>query len=145
MKVLGIDIGTVNLGFAVIENRNLIFSTTIKLNSKDSLGVRLNELETLFCSYLQEHDVEGVIIERPTIRQTDLYYPCGLFCYLSCRENVEYQEVNPVSVKKLIAGTGKATKKELEEAMRHMVDNPPKKFKSDHESDSVAIALCWRK
>lgn len=144
MKVLGIDIGTVNLGFCVLEKDYIVFSTTIKLNNKTSLGQRLNHLEILFSSYVEEHNIKGVIIEKPNIKQVDLYYVCGVLCYLASKYALLFQEVNPSTVKKTIAGNGKATKKELEDAIRYQVHNPPKKFTSDHESDSVAIALCWK-
>jgi Holliday junction resolvasome RuvABC endonuclease subunit len=144
MKILGIDIGTVNLGFCVLDNSYIVFSRTVKLDSSTSLGERLNHLDVLFSSYIKEHKVEGVIIEKPNIRQVDLYYVCGLFCYLSAKYSISFQEVNPSTVKKQIGGNGKVSKKELEEAVRYQVDNAPNKFTSDHESDSVAIALCWK-
>jgi Holliday junction resolvasome RuvABC endonuclease subunit len=146
MRILGIDIGTVNLGFAVLElsNKELIHSSTVKLDNKTSLGDRLVKLESIFKTYIDKNKVNGVIIEKPNIPKVNLYYPCGLFCYLSAKSKLEYQEVGPTQVKKLVCGNGKATKEELEDSIRLSVNNIPSVFSSNHESDSVGIALCWK-
>lgn len=54
-------------------------------------------------------------------------------------------EIAPTSVKRLVAGDGKASKKEVEEGVReHLVDlQKDIDFFSDDESDAVAVGISW--
>ncbi|HID0815749.1 TPA: crossover junction endodeoxyribonuclease RuvC [Clostridium botulinum] len=54
-------------------------------------------------------------------------------------------EIAPTSVKRLVAGDGKASKQEVEEGVReHLVDLQKNiEFFSDDESDAVAVGIAW--
>ena len=53
----------------------------------------------------------------------------------------EFVEIAPTTVKKLLAGSGKATKEEVATALETYVGNH--KYEVDDESDALAVGIAW--
>jgi len=62
-----------------------------------------------------------------------------LAAWSNCR--TEFVEIAPTTVKKLLTGSGKATKEEVAAALETYVGNH--KYEVDDESDAVAVGLAW--
>ena len=56
-----------------------------------------------------------------------------------CR--TEFYEIAPTTVKKLLTGSGKASKEEVAEALESYVDCQT--YESDDESDALAVGIAW--
>ena len=54
---------------------------------------------------------------------------------------VEWNSIYPVTIKKLIAGSGKAEKSEVAEALERYIGK--QEYKCDDESDAAAVAIAW--
>ena len=52
-----------------------------------------------------------------------------------------FDEIAPTSVKKIITGSGKATKDEVAMALEHYVGKHD--YATDDESDAVAVGVAW--
>lgn len=52
-----------------------------------------------------------------------------------------FDEIAPASVKKLVTGTGKASKEQVREALEHHVGE--RAYACDDESDAVAVGVAW--
>ena len=61
--------------------------------------------------------------------------------YLHSVYGKEWSEIYPVSVKKIITGTAKAEKKDVETSLNKYL--PPIEFANDDESDAAAVAVSW--
>lgn len=55
--------------------------------------------------------------------------------------NAEIQEITPTTVKKLVAGDGKASKEEVAAALDAYFDHNI--FQTDDESDACAVGIAW--
>ena len=55
--------------------------------------------------------------------------------------DIEWFEIYPVTVKKIIAGSGKAEKSEVAEALEKYIGK--QKYKCDDESDAAAVGIAW--
>lgn len=55
----------------------------------------------------------------------------------------EFVEIAPTTVKKLLTGSGKATKEEVAAALLRYVGQ--QQYKTDDESDAVAVGIAWLK
>ena len=55
----------------------------------------------------------------------------------------EFVEIAPTTVKKLLTGSGKATKEELALSLEKYVGK--QKYSTDDESDAVGVGLSWLK
>lgn len=62
-----------------------------------------------------------------------------LAAWRTCR--TEFVEIAPTTVKKLLAGSGKATKEEVATALETYVGNH--KYEVDDESDALAVGIAW--
>ena len=62
-----------------------------------------------------------------------------LAAWTICR--TEFVEIAPTTVKKLLAGSGKATKEEVATALETYVGNH--KYEVDDESDALAVGIAW--
>ena len=62
-----------------------------------------------------------------------------LAAWMTCR--TEFVEIAPTTVKKLLAGSGKATKEEVATALETYVGNH--KYEVDDESDALAVGICY--
>lgn len=56
-------------------------------------------------------------------------------------ELMPFYEITPTSVKKLVAGCGRATKEEVMEALQQYVGRHA--YTCDDESDAAAVAVAW--
>ena len=52
-----------------------------------------------------------------------------------------YSELSPTTVKKLLTGSGKASKTEVAMALERYVGT--QQYETDDESDAVAVGLAW--
>ena len=55
--------------------------------------------------------------------------------------NTEFVEIAPTTVKKLLTGSGKASKEEVAESLRSYVGS--QMYKTDDESDALAVGTAW--
>ena len=62
-----------------------------------------------------------------------------LAAWTTCR--TEFVEIAPTTVKKLLTGSGKATKEEVADALSKYVGG--KNYTTDDESDAVAVGIGW--
>ena len=62
-----------------------------------------------------------------------------LEAWTTCR--TEFVEIAPTTVKKLLAGSGRATKEEVATALETYVGNH--KYEVDDESDALAVGIAW--
>ena len=54
-----------------------------------------------------------------------------------------YDEIAPTTVKKLLTGSGKASKQEVSSVLDIYIGN--QEFETDDESDAVAVGIAWLK
>ena len=57
------------------------------------------------------------------------------------QHKTEWQSIYPVTVKKLVTGSGKATKEEVADALHFYIGKQD--YKCDDESDAAAVAIAW--
>ncbi|MBI2263524.1 crossover junction endodeoxyribonuclease RuvC [Candidatus Berkelbacteria bacterium] len=132
MKILGIDPGTATTGFGLIETNGEVES--FKLHHfgwirTDKEDLRENRLLQI---YDQMFTVMSVSEARGVAMLAISRYKIPLFSYA------------PLEMKFKLTGSGKATKKEVQETVRkifHLEKAP----KPDDAADAIAIALCHLK
>ena len=56
-------------------------------------------------------------------------------------ENRKFQELPPVSIKKMVTGNARANKAEVAASIAQFVGS--REYKYDDESDAVAVAIAW--
>lgn len=123
-----------------------------KTNQKKTHGELLNEILSAFYDidpwwddglntnpfYVRENEIMKVKVPS----ERSLSKVVGVMDWvLWDRHKAEWESIYPVTVKKLITGSGKATKDEVAAALKYYIGE--QKYKCDDESDAAAVAVAW--
>lgn len=148
MTILGLDPGIDRLGWAIIkdfeEGFELVHYGLITTDKTKDSAFRLGEISVDLNELILTHAPDIIYIEK-------LFFSInaktamliaevrGVLKATAAVANIELQEVHPMQLKKKILGTGKGTKKQMQEAMKSLFKLEGT-FKTDDVADAVAIA-----
>ena len=147
MKILGIDPGTTRIGYGLIEkNRGIKLITCGLINGEDrKKGDRLLYLEKEIQALITTHKPDLVCLEKLFFSKnkktaSSVSEARGVILLVLQKNNMEFMEFSPSEVKSIIAGNGRADKKDVLRAVVWTlgVKNIPG---PDDVSDALAIAL----
>jgi crossover junction endodeoxyribonuclease RuvC len=119
---LGIDPGTRRLGWGVVSrtgNRLLhVAHGVIALDGDDSIAARLVELEQQLTRVIREHrptvsSVESLFFNKDAQAAAKLGHARGVVLLCLAREGIPIAEYAPAKIKRTIAGTGQADKRQV--------------------------------
>ena len=109
------------------------------------LGQISEEIDRYLCEYSPEHIVREKGFSRFAATTQALYKTVGvsdLYAYMRMEKTVH--EIAPTSVKKIVAGNGKASKDDVQEAViRRLQIDKPDFFANDDESDACAVGVAY--
>mgnify|MGYP000356636248 CR=1 FL=1 len=149
MKVVGIDPGYANTGWAVIEGTRLIASGVITTDTEIEEMHRYRLIGEKMWEVLDNHSPEAVVLEGlPPVRdQNRMIQVAGargviLEIIALYRGINTVHEIAPAEVKKLVTGNGRVSKEKLGEYVKLLL-NLEKPLKPDHVSDAAACALAY--
>jgi crossover junction endodeoxyribonuclease RuvC len=148
LKILGIDPGTRNCGYAIVEKNGrdlkLIEAGLIKIKTKilqEQIVEMTEGLDLLF----KNHKIDQVSIE-------DMFYAFnpktviklaqfrGAISLKILQEFGNFSEYTPLQVKQAVTGNGKATKEQVAFMVKRLL-NVKKEIKPLDITDAIAIAL----
>ena len=148
MKILGIDPGTRNCGYAIVEKNGrdikLIEAGLIKIKTK-ILQEQIVEMTEGFDLLFKKHKIDEVSIE-------DMFYAFnpktviklaqfrGAISLKILQEFGNFSEYTPLQVKQAVTGNGKATKEQVAFMVKRLL-NVKKEIKPLDITDAIAIAL----
>ena len=148
MKILGIDPGTRNCGYAIVEKNGnsikLIEAGLIKIKTK-ILQEQIVEMTEGFDLIFAKHEIDEVSIE-------DMFYAFnpktviklaqfrGAISLKVLQEFGNFAEYTPLQVKQAVTGNGKATKEQVSFMVKRLL-NIKKEIKPLDITDAIAIAL----
>jgi crossover junction endodeoxyribonuclease RuvC len=150
VRVLGIDPGTANTGYGVVERRGG------RLLARDG-GVittapgarperRLAEIHARVCELLNEHEVDALAIE-------DLYFGTnarsafavgqarGVVMLAAGQRGLPCQSYTPQQVKGAVCGNGRADKLQVQRMVQTLL-SLTELPRPDHAADALAVAVC---
>ncbi len=147
-RILGIDPGSRNTGFAVIDtdgHRSLrIVSGCIRVGEQpwpDRLGLIFDQIAAIVAEYHpHEMAVEQLIFARDPTAALKIGQARGAILCAGLKGGVTVHEYSPKSVKLAVVGTGGAEKSQVQHMVRVLLalaETP-----GEDEADALAIALC---
>jgi crossover junction endodeoxyribonuclease RuvC len=148
MNILGIDPGTRNLGYCILELKSnkftLIEAGLLKFKS-DTLKSKILELTKGLDVILSAHKIDEVAIEdiffahnpKTVLKLAQFRGALSLKILLSVGN---YEEYTPLQVKRAITGNGKATKEQVAFMVKRLL-NVNKDIKPFDITDAMAIAI----
>lgn len=152
MIILSMDLSLSSPAFAVLEVKpkelNVIHLSHIKTASKKSHGYRLFQIYNHLKEILEEYgdSISYVISEKGFSRHQRttqiLFMVHGVSRMLCHQYGFEVIEITPTTVKKHVAGNGKANKDQVADAVQGFISHYVL-FKNDDESDAVAVGVAY--
>lgn len=154
---LAMDLSLSQPGFVVLaltdvggEPKPIILEVShVKTDAKKPHGYRLGEISEEIDRLIAEYEPEHIVREKgfsrfPAVTQT-LFKVVGISdLYAWMRSEKEVEEIAVTSVKKLVTGNGKASKKDVEEAVRRILRiDQADYFANDDESDAAAVGIAY--
>ncbi|MBU0650431.1 crossover junction endodeoxyribonuclease RuvC [bacterium] len=151
MLILGIDPGTIKLGYGLInvsQTGKLIYvdSGVIASEAKKKvsfrLGVILDNLEDIIKKYKPNIlALESSFYTKNMRTVISLGEARGVILSLAGRYDIDVREFAPTAIKQSIAGGGRADKDRIQKMVK-MILGLVKEMKHEDESDALATALC---
>jgi crossover junction endodeoxyribonuclease RuvC len=149
IRILGIDPGSLKTGFAVLELTNdsmkHLNHGVIKLEVEATLGQRLRDLSESLAGLLSKYQPDQVVIEKIFLGKSadsafKLGHARGVAMSESAKCGAEIFEYATREVKKAVAGTGAATKEEVQLALKRQLRLSG--IVNLDGSDALALTVC---
>ncbi|HEX9311020.1 MAG TPA: crossover junction endodeoxyribonuclease RuvC [Gemmatimonadaceae bacterium] len=150
--VLGIDPGTAVTGYGVVrkEGRNpltLIECGVIRTKPRDELPQRLAEIHDGVAELIRRHkptvlSIEDIFYARNVRTTVVLGHARGVIILAAVQAGLEIHEYPPSEIKKAVAGTGAATKLQIQFMVTRLLRLKSAPQPSD-AADGVAAALAY--
>jgi len=157
MLILGLDPGTATTGYGIIDAKGKNFDV-VKwgLIETDKNGDKEKRLDIIYretSAILKLYSPELFVMEKvffATNAKTAIAVgqAQGVMLLAACHHDVPVVEYAPGTIKKVIAGSGRANKKEVQQAVRKILgskvrSSAHKKTHFDNAADALAIALTY--
>jgi crossover junction endodeoxyribonuclease RuvC len=153
MRILAVDIGTSNVGLAVLnfeekDSSKVALSRYLQIE-KDEFSNKLCFLYSYFLELISEYGVTDISYEAPFFGNSrngnELVMVGGILTLLAGQSSIPVKGYTASSVKKMVTGSGKADKKQVEDAIRtyFSFDSSYKFEAGRHSSDAIAIGLTY--
>ncbi len=149
MVIIGIDPGTVRVGYGVLEEQRgrltLLRCGLLKL-PKGTQGHILHTIDREFNTLLREFRPDRVGIERIFFTRNKktaitIAQARGVLLAASARNGVSIVELTPSEVKCAVTGDGAATKAGVARMVHFLVQGAPRSYRFDDVSDAIAVAI----
>ena len=152
VTVLGIDPGTAITGYGIVrkEGRNpltLVECGVIRTKPRDDLAQRLAEIHDGVVEIIRRHKptvlaIEDVFYARNVRTTVVLGHARGVILLAGAQAGLDIHEYPPAEIKKAVAGTGAATKLQIQFMVTRLLRLKSAPQPSD-AADGVAAALAY--
>jgi len=151
VRVLGIDCGSENTGYGVVElddagHLRCIVSGTVRASARLAMAVRLNKIFKGLQEVIEEYNPDKVALE-------DVFYAVnvksalklgqvrGVAMLVASNAGLEVAEYAPLTIKSAVVGYGRAEKHQVQQMVTRLLrlEAPPE---SPDAADALAIAIC---
>ena len=150
IKVIGIDRGLADTGIGSVRGSGLAVDGyaygTITTGKSESVACRLAQIHAKVCRVLADERPDLMVLEDVFSLEK---YPqsgivlgkvCGVLLLASTQSQIPLIEVPVRQAKQILTGNGRASKQQLERAVRNTL-GAPEPIRPFHASDALGLAL----
>lgn len=150
MRILGIDPGTVVIGYGIIDSNDdkitFVACSAVKCRQRSPMGERLSYLYNELCEVISRHRPDAVAIEQPfvarNVRSALVIGKAQAVSILAAaNRGIPTYEYTPAQVKRVVTDYGASSKEQVQEMVRLQLglSQPPQPIDA---SDALAVAIC---
>ncbi|NIR51078.1 crossover junction endodeoxyribonuclease RuvC [candidate division KSB1 bacterium] len=150
MRILGVDPGTVVMGFGIVESSSngctsLDFGC-LRLSSKEGFPTRLKKIYDQLSSVIVQYQPDEFAIEDLFYAQNvksalNMGHARGVAILAAVNYQIPTSEYSPREIKQAVVGNGAASKEQVQSMVQRMLSLPHLPEPLD-ASDALAVALC---
>jgi crossover junction endodeoxyribonuclease RuvC len=150
MKILGIDPGTVVMGYGVIESEDdeiaLVDYGALVGPERSEIGERLSHLYNELQQIIDHHQPDAVAVEQPFISKNvrsalAIGRAQAIALLAASRRNIPTYEYTPAQIKQRVANYGASSKEQIQEMVRLQLGLAEVPQPND-AADALAVAIC---
>ena len=150
MRILGVDPGTVFMGYGAIEFRAdsylPITHGRIQIKSKCAFSEKLKQIYESTRSLIRDTDAEAMAVEDVFVScnartSLKLGHARGVILLAAAQSNIPISEYAPREIKQAILGRGSATKDQVQWMISQLLKLDRGELNED-SADGLAVALC---
>ena len=152
MRILGIDPGTVTMGYGVIESGEdeavLVDCGALTSPLRSPIGERLSYLYNKLLEVILRHQPDAVAVEQPFVAKNvrsalAIGRAQAVAMLAAANTGIPTYEYTPTQIKQRIANYGASSKEQIQEMVRLQLGLSQVPQPSD-AADALAVALCHR-
>jgi crossover junction endodeoxyribonuclease RuvC len=150
MKILGIDPGTVVMGYGIIDaiddEITLIDYGALTAGKNDNIGERLHHLYEGILEVIQHHQPDAVAVEQPFIAKNvrsamAIGRAQAIALLAATGKGIPTYEYTPTQIKQRVANYGASSKEQIQEMVRLQLGLAEVPQPND-AADAIAVAIC---
>jgi crossover junction endodeoxyribonuclease RuvC len=150
MKILGIDPGTVVMGYGVIDaiddEITLIDYGALTAVKNENIGERLHHLYNGILEIIQQHRPDAVAVEQPFIAKNvrsamAIGRAQAIALLAATGKGIPTYEYTPTQIKQRVANYGASSKEQIQEMVRLQLGLSEVPQPND-AADAIAVAIC---
>jgi crossover junction endodeoxyribonuclease RuvC len=150
MRILGIDPGTVVMGYGVIESQDdelaLIDFGALVGPERSPIGERLSHLYNKLLEIIQRHPPDVVVVEQPFIAKNArsalaIGRAQAVALLAAAGRGIPTYEYTPTQIKQRVANYGASSKEQIQEMVRLQLGLSEVPQPND-AADALAVAIC---
>ncbi len=150
MKVLGIDPGTIKMGYGVVEGQgdrmSLVDCGALTSPERSPIGERLNYLYRELLEIVRHHRPDAMAVEQPFVAKNArsalaIGRAQAVALLAATGQGIPTYEYTPTRIKQQVANYGASSKEQVQEMVRlqlGLAEAP----QPDDAADAVAVAIC---
>lgn len=156
MLILGIDPGTATTGYGLLKVKSTGYEVLdfdlIETDKNGAPEKRLLIIHTQITKIIKKFNPDVMAIEKlffATNAKTAMRVgqAQGVMLFSAAKSKIKVFEYAPGTIKKMVAGNGRADKKEVQKSLRKVLgakirSKKRKKTHFDNAADALAVALC---
>jgi crossover junction endodeoxyribonuclease RuvC len=150
MKVLGIDPGTLVMGYGVIDSRDdgpaLVDYGALTAAERSGIGERLSQLYQQLSDIIERYQPDVVAVEQPFVAKNvrsalAIGRAQAIAILAAAVRGIPTHEYTPAQVKQRIANYGASSKEQIQEMVRLQLGLAEVPQPND-AADALAVAIC---
>ena len=153
MRILGIDPGTVTMGYGVIETGvdeiTLVDYGALNTSASSPIGERLSYLYNRLLEIISRHQPDAVAVEQPFMSKNvrsalAIGRAQAIAMLAAANRGIPVYEYAPTEVKRRVTDYGASSKEQIQEMVRLQLGLSQVPEPND-AADALAVAIChWR-
>ncbi len=149
MRILGIDPGTITMGYGVIEEEGgeiALVDFGALTTPSAPLAERLHRLYQMLLELIARHQPSEAAIEKPFLARNvrsalAVGQAIGIAMVAATEKGIPIHQYAPTEVKQAVASYGRSGKRQVQEMVRIQLSLPSIPEPSD-AADALAVAIC---